>query len=687
MGRLKKPPSKLAQEESSSVLGIAGELLKQEIELDAEMGRRSFREFIPLVWEQVETSDFVHDWYIDIIAEHLEAVAKFEIKELVICIPPRHTKSLLVSVLFPSWVWVQDPKLKFVFSSYAHSLALRDALRTRRLIESEWFQSRWPTVKVTKDQNRVEKYELTKGGCRFSTSVQGQLTGEGGDFSICFPYHEEVWTNKGKISIGRIVDEKLEVLVYSVDLSNGSVELKPIEGYIKNKDSQFVKVHFSDGSSIECTPDHKFWTTNGWVEAQYLSSPGFMHRLLQYSKPATGQYGFVSVIKVDEVEQIDYSYCLTVSDNHNMIVGKGKGFIVANCDDPHNVKEAESDIVRKGTVTWWKESMSSRMNNLDKSSKVIIQQRVHQGDLAGEMIEEGYKSLVLPAYYEPDHPQKSIFDIRSSEEEILSKRFTKESLEKLRASLGEYAFAGQYQQRPAPRGGGQFKDNFKTIKKEHLPPKFDKIINGWDFAASENNTSDWTVRVKMGRVKDKVFGDLFYVLHVKRFRASGGKLRNEIKSIVESDGDEVLNDFPLDPAAAGKEWATTLRMDLMGYAMVFSPERGDKVLRSQGYASVVELGNVYLVEADWNKDFVSEHINFPAATYDDQVDAGGRAFRRHTFGRKLHIPKPANDPLRTNTIDPTKKTGYSGIEKGNAQDMVQEGKKRSKYSPRWHGGW
>lgn len=541
MGRLKKPPSKLVQEESSSVLGIAGELLKQEIELDAEMGRRSFREFIPLVWEQVETSDFVHDWYIDIIAEHLEAVAKFEIKQLVICIPPRHTKSLLVSVLFPSWVWVQDPKLKFVFSSYAHALALRDALRTRRLIESRWFQDRWPTVKVTKDQNRVEKYELTKGGHRFSTSVGGQLTGEGGDFAIS--------------------------------------------------------------------------------------------------------------------------------------------------DDPHNVKEAESDIVRKGTVNWWKEAMSSRMNNLARSSKVIIQQRVHQGDLAGEMIEEGYQHLILPMEYEPDHPQKSIYDIREIPGELLSGRFTEESVEELKKSLGDYAYAGQYQQRPAPRGGGQFKDNFKIIKKEHLPPKFDKIINGWDFAASENNTSDWTVRVKMGRVKDKVFGDLFYVLHVKRFRASGGKLRNEIKSIVESDGDEVLNDFPLDPAAAGKEWATTLRMDLMGYAMVFSPERGDKVLRSQGYASVVELGNVYLVEADWNKDFVSEHINFPAATYDDQVDAGGRAFRRHTFGRKLHIPKPANDPLRTNTIDPTKKTGYSGIEKGNAQDMVQEGKKRSKYSPRWHGGW
>lgn len=897
MGRLKKPPESL--EGSTDILRLANELLKQEAELDSIMGARSFREFISLAWEQVETSDFIHDWYIDVIADHLEAVARFEVKQLVICIPPRHTKSLLVSVFFPSWVWVQDPKLKFVFSSYAHSLSLRDALRTRRLIESKWFQDRWPDVKVTKDQNRVEKYELTKGGHRFSTSVGGQLTGEGGDFAICFPYHEEVWTNQGKMPIGRIVEEKLEVLVYSVNLFNGSIELKPIENWIKNKGSQFVEVHFDDGSSIECTPDHKFWTTNGWVEAQnlipsdmlpilprfdelngssayiehfgqfplrksglenlkylllsqfsemmvfansfirflsdtlcnripcsaladlgngnrgntvfftkffrgfftfynlndlfsgkfrsrpflkkgesampfgignilrssaigkifkniihgisiqmpyFLSSFGFSHKSKQnglmypyldsftsfpciesgvfltkalkilfprslknpprnskvssfafdnpsntFNSPHIGnkiqsfKSRYVHPMFIRVSSHIGNSYCLTVKDNHNMVVGKGKGHIVANCDDGHNVKEAESDIVRKGTVTWWKEAMSSRMNNLARSSKVIIQQRVHQGDLAGEMIEEGYQSLILPMEYEPDHPQKSIHDMRVIPGELLSKRFTEQSIAELKISLGEYAYAGQYQQRPAPRGGGQFKDNFKTIKKEHLPKKFDKIINGWDFAASESNTSDWTVRVKMGKVKDKAFGDLFYIIHVKRFRASGGKLRSEIKSIVEADGDEIQNDFPIDPAAAGKEWATTLRMDLMGYPLVFSPERGDKVLRSQSYASIVELGNVYIVEDDWNKDFVTEHINFPATTYDDQVDAAGRAFRRLIFGRKLHVPKPANDSIKINSIDPTKKTGYSGIEKGSIQDVVREGRKRSRYSPRWHG--
>src|SRR5215472_4356831 len=113
-------------------------------EIDRELAKRHLREFVLQAWPIVEPSTpFMPGWHIDAIIEHLEAVTRGQIRNLLINVPPRHMKSLLVSVFWPTWEWIKHPERRWLYSSYAASLSIRDSVKFRRLIESHFYQSRW----------------------------------------------------------------------------------------------------------------------------------------------------------------------------------------------------------------------------------------------------------------------------------------------------------------------------------------------------------------------------------------------------------------------------------------------------------------------------------------------------------------------------------------------------------------
>jgi hypothetical protein len=161
------------------------------IEIDAERAVRSLREFVRQAWPVVEPSTpFVPGFHIDAIIEHLEAVTHGQIRNLLINVPPRHMKSLLVSVFWPAWEWIVHPERRWLYSSYAASLSIRDSVKFRRLIESTWYQSRWgDRFDLTSDQNTKVRVDNSRSGYRIATSVGGSATGEGGDRIICDDPH------------------------------------------------------------------------------------------------------------------------------------------------------------------------------------------------------------------------------------------------------------------------------------------------------------------------------------------------------------------------------------------------------------------------------------------------------------------------------------------------------------------
>ena len=113
-------------------------------EVQAELARRSLRAFVDVAWPMIEPgTQLVQGFHIDAICAQLEAVARGETRRLLINIPPRHGKSLLVSVIFPAWLWISSPQVRWLFASYSQSLSTRDSVRCRRLIESTLYQERW----------------------------------------------------------------------------------------------------------------------------------------------------------------------------------------------------------------------------------------------------------------------------------------------------------------------------------------------------------------------------------------------------------------------------------------------------------------------------------------------------------------------------------------------------------------
>ncbi len=170
---------------------IDAEFARRQAEQDlARRCKTSLRTFVEQAWPMVEpATKFIPNWHIDAICEHLQAVTDGKIKKLLINIGPGHAKSLIVSVLWPSWVWSRDldelpggPIWRALFCSYSEDLVLRDAARERTLLESPWYravvQPKWT---FSPRQDLKGFFENTEKGFRVGLTVNGQGTGHRGD--------------------------------------------------------------------------------------------------------------------------------------------------------------------------------------------------------------------------------------------------------------------------------------------------------------------------------------------------------------------------------------------------------------------------------------------------------------------------------------------------------------------------
>src|ERR1700719_4258039 len=148
-------------------------------QLDAEIAARNLRDFVLQAWPVVDASTpFVPGWHIDAIIDHLEAVSYGRIRNLLINVPPRHMKSLLVSVFWPAWEWIRWPHRRWLYSSYASSLSQRDSVACRNLIESPWYQALWgDRYALTSGQNTKGRFNNDRSGNRLATSVGSSITG------------------------------------------------------------------------------------------------------------------------------------------------------------------------------------------------------------------------------------------------------------------------------------------------------------------------------------------------------------------------------------------------------------------------------------------------------------------------------------------------------------------------------
>lgn len=162
------------------------------VRVEARDCQSSLSAFVRAAWPVLEPgTPYLHNWHIDLISEHLEAVTRGEITRLLINMPPRYGKSNLVSVLWPVWEWIDHPETRWMFASYSGSLSSKHSLDRRAVIQSDWYQERWgDRFHLAGDQNVKMEFMNDRRGVMVATSVNGPATGKGGNRLILDDPHD-----------------------------------------------------------------------------------------------------------------------------------------------------------------------------------------------------------------------------------------------------------------------------------------------------------------------------------------------------------------------------------------------------------------------------------------------------------------------------------------------------------------
>ena len=316
-------------------------------------------------------------------------------------------------------------------------------------------------------------------------------------------------------------------------------------------------------------------------------------------------------------------------------IGRGGKFLIA--DDLMNPKQALSDVERESANTWMDQSFLTRFNDEMLGCFVSVQQRLNTGDTTAHLLEKGGSvHLSIPLEAE----KKEIWDFgrvkhtREVGEILHPERMGAKEIAQKKVDLGSYGFAGQYQQRPAPKEGGMIE--LKWFKRYKTPPKkFKKRTHSWDTAQKEGELNDFSALLCWGETEDG-----YYLLDVYKEKLRYPLLKKKAKGFFDRDNpDEML----IEDKSSGSSLIQDLKEDRDAkYPVIPIEPCGDKVTRLDTCSPVVEAGNVYLPEsAPWLVDFENDICNFPNIPKKDTVDG---------FSQYLNYKKKPKAQIRVRSV-------------------------------------
>ena len=203
---------------------------------------------------------------------------------------------------------------------------------------------------------------------------------------------------------------------------------------------------------------------------------------------------------------------------------------------------------------------------------------------------------------------------RQRGEALHPEREPPEMLEQIRRTLGEYNFAGQYQQAPSPLGGGMVKAAwFRRYAPNERPEEFDRVVQSWDTANKASELSDFSVCTSWG-----IKGKDLYLLHVLRRRMEYPELKRAVCEQCEAFGASVVL---IEDKASGTQLIQELVAEGLHPVTRYQPQ-ADKIMRMHAQTAMIENGFVHLPkEAAWLPEYLHELTVFPKRKHDDQVDS------------------------------------------------------------------
>lgn len=285
--------------------------------------------------------------------------------------------------------------------------------------------------------------------------------------------------------------------------------------------------------------------------------------------------------------------------------GFGGAFLI---DDPIKPEDAHSETLRSRINRRINSTFMSRLNS-PKTPVVLIMQRVHEDDMTGFLLNGGngeeWEHLCIPVLDEDDRP-------------IWPEKHSREKLAEMEAA-DPYVFAGQYMQRPAPLGGGIFKDDWWQYWTAQ-PPRLQWRAIYADTAQKTKEQNDWSVFQCWGRswngeavLLDQDRGKWEAPELLVKARAFWNKHKQAPRELGS------LRAFKVEDKVSGTSLIQSLRRE--GIPMVEIPRDKDKYTRALDAAPFIQSGNTRLPQdASWLSGYLAEFSAFPNGKHDDQID-------------------------------------------------------------------
>ena len=311
--------------------------------------------------------------------------------------------------------------------------------------------------------------------------------------------------------------------------------------------------------------------------------------------------------------------CRLATSVGGVLTGRGADMIII--DDPLKPEEALSQAQRRAANEWFDHTLYSRLNDKHDGAIIVIMHRLHEDDLVGHVqAQEDWEIVRFPAIAEADEIHRidtlagpRVFT-RARGAALHPERESLPMLEQIRKTVGEYNFAGQYQQAPAPLGGGLVKAVwFRQYAADALPEKFERIVQSWDTASKASELSDFSVCTSWG-----ILGKELYLIDVLRQRMEYPELKRAVRAQYERLRPNVVL---IEDKASGTQLIQELIAEGL-YAVTRYQPQSDKVMRMHAQTAMIENGFVHLPDAaPWLAAYLHEITTFPNGRHDDQVDS------------------------------------------------------------------
>lgn len=329
---------------------------------------------------------------------------------------------------------------------------------------------------------------------------------------------------------------------------------------------------------------------------------------------------------------------------------RGDRFII---DDANNTMDMESSAIRDNTNMWFTEVVPDRLNSPENSAIVCIQQRLHEEDVSGTALDRNmdYTHLMIPMEYDPGRHCVTVIGMDEIGEEITwedprgeefelawPERFPRKQVEQLKNAKGPYAWSGQYQQSPEPRGGAIIKRDFWQLWDQPRYPNFEFIVASLDSAFTAKDENDPSALTVWGIFRDDNDNPRVMLIWAMQERLEFNALVQKVSAVCTISREPKDHpQFPVDKLlieskgsglSVGQEMYRLVAPGAkFGVELIDPKTGGDKESRLNSIQHIFATGMVFAPNRSFADMVINQCAIFPKSKHDDLVDTTSQAIR------------------------------------------------------------